>query len=125
MPPVLVKQCIMSISLISVFSYVLLGVGLPIVIFIVAIAIINKLQSSRPQSLPEKLHDWDFLPKGLHSLEPYDRIFIWVSSYSDYIVLYSNYTPERFFTKSKDSLAKVIIMKVSYYERIGPMDDCA
>lgn len=55
--------------------YVLLGVLVPSIILIIVIIIINKLQEKKPESLPEKLRSWDFLPKPLHSLEPYDKIF--------------------------------------------------
>ncbi|CAD5112554.1 DgyrCDS1766 [Dimorphilus gyrociliatus] len=54
--------------------YVLLAVGGPVVIFIIALIVINILQRKRPQALPEKLRSWDFLPKPLRSLEPYDRL---------------------------------------------------
>ncbi|KAI0242725.1 Sodium-dependent phosphate transport protein 2B [Lamellibrachia satsuma] len=54
---------------------VLVGVGLPIFLLFVVIAIINILQNKKSKILPEKLKNWDFLPLALHSLQPYDRIF--------------------------------------------------
>ncbi|CAH1777713.1 unnamed protein product [Owenia fusiformis] len=54
---------------------VLVGVGVPILVFIIVIAIINCMQSRHPNRLPKKLRNWDFLPICLHSLAPYDRIF--------------------------------------------------
>ncbi|CAD5123258.1 DgyrCDS11614 [Dimorphilus gyrociliatus] len=50
---------------------VLLGIGLPILIFITAIVIINILQSKAPSILPHKLKNWDAFPRPLKSLEPY------------------------------------------------------
>ncbi|KAI0242724.1 Sodium-dependent phosphate transport protein 2B [Lamellibrachia satsuma] len=54
---------------------VLLGVGLPVFFFFVVIAVINILQSKKSKILPEKLKNWDFLPRALHSLQPYDNVF--------------------------------------------------
>lgn len=57
---------------------VLLGVGLPIVLFIVAVVVINLLQDKRPQLLPAKLRSWTALgvPEALRSLQPYDRVIV-------------------------------------------------
>jgi sodium-dependent phosphate cotransporter len=54
--------------------WVLVGVGVPIALLLIAVAIINVLQSKRQQWLPNVLRDWEFLPKPLHSLSPYDRV---------------------------------------------------
>ena len=54
---------------------VLAGVGLPIFFFFVAIAVINVLQTKKPNVLPAKLKNWEFLPRPLHSLQPYDDVF--------------------------------------------------
>ncbi|RUS74012.1 hypothetical protein EGW08_018211, partial [Elysia chlorotica] len=52
----------------------LLGLGgLMLVIFLTA-TIINVLQVKKPQWLPWKLRSWDFLPRFLHSLTPYDHM---------------------------------------------------
>lgn len=53
---------------------VLVGVGTPLLVLIILIIIINIIQDKRPQCLPSKLRDWEFLPKVLHSLEPIDRV---------------------------------------------------
>ena len=57
---------------------VLLGVGLPIFLFIVTIIVINIIQDKRPHWLPQKLRSWEALgiPEPLRSLAPYDRFFI-------------------------------------------------
>ena len=54
---------------------VLVGVGLPAVLVIIFVIIINVLQKKKPQILPVKLKNWEFLPKPLHSLQPYDQGF--------------------------------------------------
>jgi len=54
--------------------YVLLAVLGPVVLLIVAIVIINVLQSKRPTWLPAVMRSWHWLPLPLRSLEPYDRI---------------------------------------------------
>ena len=54
---------------------ILLAVALPIILLLVFIIVVNILQSKRPQSLPQVLHDWKWLPKWTRSLEPYDRVF--------------------------------------------------
>ena len=41
---------------------------------IILIIVINVLQDKRPNWLPIFLRSWEFLPKPLRSLEPYDRI---------------------------------------------------
>jgi sodium-dependent phosphate cotransporter len=55
-------------------TWVFVGIGVPILLLLILIGIINSLQSRRPQCLPKVLHNWDFLPKPLHSLEPYDKV---------------------------------------------------
>ncbi|XP_071532209.1 sodium-dependent phosphate transport protein 2B-like [Panulirus ornatus] len=46
--------------------------GIPIVLLLIFVVIINVLQSKKPSILPRFLHTWDWLPKPLHSLQPYD-----------------------------------------------------
>lgn len=45
-----------------------------IAVIIATIIVINVLQLRRPQWLPRKLRNWDFLPECLHSLKPADRV---------------------------------------------------
>lgn len=52
---------------------IIIGFVLPVVILIVII-LINVLQDKKPQFLPPFLRNWDFLPKPLRSLDPYDKI---------------------------------------------------
>lgn len=43
--------------------------------FCLVVIVINVLQKKRPNWLPKKLRNWDFLPyKWMHSLEPLDRV---------------------------------------------------
>lgn len=52
----------------------LLGVGGSLLFFFLSVIIVNVLQVKKPQWLPWKLRSWDFLPKCLHSLAPYDYV---------------------------------------------------
>ena len=56
------------------FRWALFGVLIPVLILIFLIIVINVLQDKRPNWLPKFLRTWEFLPKPLRSLEPYDRI---------------------------------------------------
>ena len=53
----------------------LLGVGIPVVLLLILIVIINVLQEKRPQVLPVTLKTWSWAPSWTKSLEPYDRVF--------------------------------------------------
>lgn len=59
---------------------VALGVLVPVFVIAVIIVAINLLQSKKPESLPEKLKNWDCLPLWCHSLKPYDKAMGKVSS---------------------------------------------
>ncbi|NXU74199.1 NPT2B protein, partial [Oreotrochilus melanogaster] len=52
---------------------VLLGVCLPLFALFMAVIVINILQKRRPEKLPEKLQNWDFLPLWMYSLEYWDN----------------------------------------------------
>ncbi|XP_063874365.1 sodium-dependent phosphate transport protein 2B-like isoform X2 [Scylla paramamosain] len=51
---------------------VLAIVGIPIVVLLVIVVIINIIQAKKRSILPGFLQTWDWLPKPLHSLQPYD-----------------------------------------------------
>jgi sodium-dependent phosphate cotransporter len=55
---------------------VLAGVGIPILCFVIIIAIIKVLQNKKPQWLPKKLQNWKFLPEFMRSLAPLDRVLM-------------------------------------------------
>ncbi|XP_044140127.1 sodium-dependent phosphate transport protein 2B-like isoform X1 [Bufo gargarizans] len=55
----------------------LAGVAIPIVVVIIAVIILNVLQSKCPRVLPDFLKTWDFLPKWMHSMKPWDS---WMST---------------------------------------------
>lgn len=54
--------------------HVLLFVLGPFVLLVIVVCVIKLLQLKRPNVLPEKLHNWEFLPVAFRSLEPYDAI---------------------------------------------------
>lgn len=53
---------------------VLVGVGVPIVALIVFTIIVNVMQSRCPRFLPKFLRNWEFLPRPLHSMAPWDSV---------------------------------------------------
>lgn len=52
----------------------LVGVGVPVVVLVVFVIIVNVMQSRWPQHLPSILRTWDFLPRPLRSLGPWDTM---------------------------------------------------
>ena len=62
---------IMGISLNDIVFAV---IGIPFLIIMIFIVVVNIMQRKSPQYLPRVLRSWDFLPLFLHSLEPYDRV---------------------------------------------------
>lgn len=61
---------------------VLIGVLIGVAVLITLLIIINILQNKMPAMLPSFLRTWKWLPKYLHSLEPYDTIFKKIMSFS-------------------------------------------
>ncbi|XP_067226485.1 solute carrier family 34 member 2b isoform X1 [Chanodichthys erythropterus] len=53
---------------------VLVGVGVPLLVFAIIVVIVNIMQKRCPRFLPSFLRSWDFLPKPLHSFKPWDRV---------------------------------------------------
>ncbi|KAM4583563.1 solute carrier family 34 member 2a [Odontesthes bonariensis] len=53
---------------------VLVGVGVPLVVMLIVIVVINVLQKRKPGCLPAALRSWDFLPLWAHSLDPWDKV---------------------------------------------------
>jgi len=51
--------------------YMVMG---PLLLLLLAVAVINVLQNTAPRSLPAKLRNWNFLPLWMRSLEPMDRM---------------------------------------------------
>ncbi|XP_035509562.1 solute carrier family 34 member 2b [Morone saxatilis] len=52
----------------------LVGVGVPIVVLVLFVIIVNVMQSRCPRYLPKFLRSWDFLPRPLHSMAPWDAV---------------------------------------------------
>uniref|UniRef100_H3CNG4 Sodium-dependent phosphate transport protein 2B n=1 Tax=Tetraodon nigroviridis TaxID=99883 RepID=H3CNG4_TETNG len=53
---------------------VMVSVGVPIVVLIIFVIIVNVMQPRWPRYLPKILRSWDFLPRSLHSLAPWDAV---------------------------------------------------
>ncbi|KAK7076326.1 hypothetical protein SK128_007083 [Halocaridina rubra] len=61
------------VFLLSLGGPIALGVvGIPLLVVFALTVIINVLQSKKPSFLPSFLRTWNWLPKPLHSLQPYD-----------------------------------------------------
>ncbi|XP_071343135.1 sodium-dependent phosphate transport protein 2B-like [Trachinotus anak] len=52
----------------------LVGIGVPIIVLVLFVIIVNVMQSRCPRYLPRVLHNWDFLPRPLHSMAPWDTV---------------------------------------------------
>ncbi|KAJ3598965.1 hypothetical protein NHX12_032928 [Muraenolepis orangiensis] len=53
---------------------VLVGVGVPVVVLAVFVIVVNIMQQRCSRFLPRVLRSWDFLPRPLHSMAPWDRV---------------------------------------------------
>uniref|UniRef100_A0A3Q1D6X6 Sodium-dependent phosphate transport protein 2A n=1 Tax=Amphiprion ocellaris TaxID=80972 RepID=A0A3Q1D6X6_AMPOC len=53
---------------------VMTGIGVPIITVIIFVATVNILQVQRPDCLPPRLQNWDFLPGWMTSLQPLDDV---------------------------------------------------
>lgn len=53
---------------------VLVGVAVPLAALLIVVIIINVMQSRWPDRLPRVLRSWDFLPRPLHSMAPWDAV---------------------------------------------------
>ncbi|KAJ4946049.1 hypothetical protein JOQ06_023724 [Pogonophryne albipinna] len=53
---------------------VLVGVGVPIVALVIFVIVVNVMQSQCERFLPRILRSWEFLPRPLHSMEPWDAV---------------------------------------------------
>uniref|UniRef100_A0A669DUX3 Sodium-dependent phosphate transport protein 2B n=1 Tax=Oreochromis niloticus TaxID=8128 RepID=A0A669DUX3_ORENI len=60
---------------------VLVGVGVPFVALIIFVIVVNVMQSRCRRFLPKFLRTWDFLPRPLHSMAPWDSIITSASSF--------------------------------------------
>ncbi|XP_059867760.1 sodium-dependent phosphate transport protein 2B [Delphinus delphis] len=59
---------------------VLVGVGAPIIFVVFLVVAVGLLQSRCPRVLPQKLHNWNFLPLWMHSLKPWDKLITMFTS---------------------------------------------
>ncbi|GFN75176.1 sodium-dependent phosphate transport protein 2a [Plakobranchus ocellatus] len=55
----------------------LAAVGIPVILLLIFVGAVNFLQRKAPDCLPERLQNWEKsgIPKPLHSLAPYDKLF--------------------------------------------------
>ncbi|XP_021325432.1 solute carrier family 34 member 2b isoform X1 [Danio rerio] len=53
---------------------VLVGVGVPVLVLAIFVIVVNVMQKRCPRFLPSFIRSWEFLPKPLHSLKPWDRV---------------------------------------------------
>merc|ERR1711998_423548 len=67
-----IPAVIMGISIASTAA-VIVVITIALII-IISICIINVMQKRKPQWLPAKLQNWEFLPLWMRSLEPMDRV---------------------------------------------------
>ena len=67
------KRKCLNIGL-NVFRITLIIVLILIVLVAVFIIVLNLLQTNKPDFLPPVLRSWNFLPKFMRSLEPYDEV---------------------------------------------------
>ncbi len=63
---------VFGLSMLSIWA--LVGFGIPAMILMIFVIVVNVLQRKRPSALPEKLKNWEFLPEPLRSLDPLDRL---------------------------------------------------
>ncbi|XP_076014567.1 sodium-dependent phosphate transport protein 2B-like [Genypterus blacodes] len=52
----------------------LVGVGVPIICLVILVIILNLLQNHCPRCLPAVMRTWDFLPRPMRSLGPWDTL---------------------------------------------------
>ena len=57
-------------------SVALFLVLIPSAVVLLLVTAVNLCQKYKPEILPDKLKNWDFLPEPLHSLQPWDRIVV-------------------------------------------------
>nr|XP_057929058.1 solute carrier family 34 member 2b [Doryrhamphus excisus] len=53
---------------------VLVGIGVPFIVLAIFVVIVNIMQSHCPRFLPRFLRTWNFLPRPLRSLAPWDTV---------------------------------------------------
>ena len=57
-------------------TIVIYVVFIPIAALLLLVILVNLLQRRKPKLLPSKLQTWEFLPKPVRSLEPFDRLVV-------------------------------------------------
>ncbi|XP_068187120.1 sodium-dependent phosphate transport protein 2A-like isoform X2 [Antennarius striatus] len=71
---VLLPSCVFALSMAG--WKVMAGIGAPVIILVLSVAVVNTLQTHRPGCLPGRLQNWDYLPSWLTSLQPLDDLIV-------------------------------------------------
>ena len=66
-------------------AIVIYVVFVPIAALLLLVILVNLLQRRKPKLLPSKLQTWEFLPKPVRSLEPFDRLVVSCLARSDIV----------------------------------------
>ena len=66
-------------------AIVIYVVFIPIAALLLLVILVNLLQRRKPKLLPSKLQTWEFLPKPVRSLEPFDRLVVSCLARSDIV----------------------------------------
>ena len=53
---------------------VMTGISVPVIMVMIFAGTVNMLQARRPDCLPLRLRNWDFLPVWMTSLQPLDNV---------------------------------------------------
>ncbi|WAR27857.1 NPT2B-like protein [Mya arenaria] len=70
----------LAVFALSLASWIVLAaVLIPIALLMLIVFIIKLIQHKRPSLLPAKLRTWKWLPLPLRSLEPYDRVVMFIA----------------------------------------------
>lgn len=72
----LLPAAVFGLSAANENGYVLMGVGIPFLVFVIVIVAINVAQRKCSCMKNTPLANWNFLPKPLHSLRPYHNVLL-------------------------------------------------
>lgn len=61
-------------------NHVFAIVGFPVLLLITAVVVVNVIQAKKPNWLPFKYTNWNWLPLWMHSLDPIDRLITRLTS---------------------------------------------
>jgi sodium-dependent phosphate cotransporter len=70
---VLIPLIVLGLTLAEPNGYALLAVGVPVIVIILFIIIVNVLQTKYSKILPKFMRTWEWIPLFLRSLQPFDK----------------------------------------------------